>query len=549
MRRPYNRSTLFIFGAIAASALFVAHSASAATCTGPFSLQNQQPVNCLPYPNSLWNKTLPTDKMSHLMTNSDVIVNNMFTQDGIYSYPWSRRQGIGGIAPSSSAGNDGNAPLYYGKSSDPVYIVTSVAAPASGAYNPVGETFHAPNGASYNFAHSDGYLNVWDQVSNLLFSTYRFSPTEWTKLPICPGNGHAGTEADPCPASFNYAGISNWMTDPGYGNVASDTLPNGGWATHIRAQEIMNGPIPHALFLVSNCQSGGVFPGIESQGIWACPSWAQHAPIGALFFLDGGYFGEGIGSLGNGPSEESSVMPVPYRIEGAAAYEYSGISYPLYNWFFSFPHDSSNGDPSQSLSCYTAGSFQGCEFNPYINVPLYTGPNCTSSACDISKHMHIADECVAKGLAGVSGGCGTVSPPPPHPSTCTNLWDSSSAIPSGFGASYNLFSSLKEMLLQVYCGSGGATVSVGNGSNWEYIYKTGYTWNGSSWSPFNYSGSLSSDGNWILGSASHDLAGFDLTQKQSVLAYICQWDGSSWHCGCRDASCTTNYWNLQQFKQ
>src|SRR5207237_9098627 len=116
-------------------------------------------------------------------------------------------------------------------------------------------------------------------------------------------------------------------------------------------------------------------------------------------------------------------------------------------------------------------------------------------------------------------------------------------------ASYKLFSSLKELLMQIHCGSAGATVSIGNGSTLQYIYETGYTWNGSSWSPFNYSGSFSSDGNWILGSASHSLAGLDLTQKQSVLAYICDWNGTQWHCGCHDSSCTANFWNLYQLKQ
>ena len=60
---------------------------------------------------------------------------------------------------------------------------------------------------------------------------------------------------------------------------------------------------------------------------------------------------------------------------------------------------------------------------------------------------------------------------------------------------------------------------------------------------------MSSDGNWIIGSASHSFSGIDTTQKQSVLAYICEYVNNAWKCGCNNATCTSSYWNLQQFKQ
>ncbi|MDP2669008.1 MAG: hypothetical protein Q8P07_04210, partial [bacterium] len=60
-----------------------------------------------------------------------------------------------------------------------------------------------------------------------------------------------------------------------------------------------------------------------------------------------------------------------------------------------------------------------------------------------------------------------------QPSTCTNLLNSSLAVPANFGASFNWFSSAKELLLQASCGSGGSFVTVGSGSNTQYIYKTG----------------------------------------------------------------------------
>lgn len=140
---------------------------------------------------------------------------------------------------------------------------------------------------------------------------------------------------------------------------------------------------------------------------------------------------------------------------------------------------------------------------------------------------------------------------PPPTTSCPNLWNSSLAVPTNFGASYNLFSTAKELLMSVFCsGSNSASVTIGNGTQTEYIYKTGYTWTNNQWTPFDYSGSnKSADGNWIIGRANHTLNVADLTQKQSVLAYICEWTGTVWKCGCRSNACANNFWNLQQFKK
>ena len=145
---------------------------------------------------------------------------------------------------------------------------------------------------------------------------------------------------------------------------------------------------------------------------------------------------------------------------------------------------------------------------------------------------------------------GAVTAPTPTPNTCPNLWNSTLAVPASFGASFNWFSSAKELLVSVFCSGSSATVNIGNGSNTQYIYKTGHTWASNQWTAFNYSGNkMDSGGNWFIGSANHSLGTLDLTQKQSVLAYICDWNGSAWKCGCSDTACTTNYWNLQQFKK
>jgi hypothetical protein len=69
----------------------------------------------------------------------------------------------------------------------------------------------------------------------------------------------------------------------------------------------------------------------------------------------------------------------------------------------SFPHDDAGAE--EPLLCFMRTTGQECEMGIYVNVPLETGPACPSTPCDVSQHMHMADPCVAQGLAGMSGGC------------------------------------------------------------------------------------------------------------------------------------------------
>jgi Right handed beta helix region len=150
--------------------------------------------------------------------------------------------------------------------------------------------------------------------------------------------------------------------------------------------------------------------------------------------------------------------------------------------------------------------------------------------------------------------CSTPPAPPPA-GGCQNLWNCTLSVPSGFGASFNWFSTAKELLINVLCSGSSESVSVGNGSQTQYIYNQGYYWGPStssgqagSWTPYTYSCSNLLANAWCVGNASASLS-LDPTTKQSVLAYICDWNGTNWNCGCHDSSCATNYWNLQQFKQ
>ena len=84
----------------------------------------------------------------------------------------------------------------------------------------------------------------------------------------------------------------------------------------------------------------------------------------------------------------------PSRIEGAEAYATAGIECPIFKWLEDqgVPHHIDSGS-----TVYTGGWF--------ANLGNHTGVNCPDSPCGVLEHVHIADECVALGMAGLPGGC------------------------------------------------------------------------------------------------------------------------------------------------
>jgi hypothetical protein len=139
----------------------------------------------------------------------------------------------------------------------------------------------------------------------------------------------------------------------------------------------------------------------------------------------------------------------------------------------------------------------------------------------------------------------------PSGSTACHFYDSSQSISTGFGASYNAFSGSQELLLKAFCTDTSVSYPIGNGSSYLYIYNQGYYWTGSNWQNFTLSCSNLVSNAWCVGSGSHTRS-LTQSQRQSTnpyVAYVCNWTGSDWKCGCRDSACTTNYWNLQALKK
>ena len=131
------------------------------------------------------------------------------------------------------------------------------------------------------------------------------------------------------------------------------------------------------------------------------------------------------------------------------------------------------------------------------------------------------------------------------PRAC-HLYDSTTTPSPNFGVAYNALSLTKELLITVTCNQTNATATVGTGQGTQYIYKNGYQWTGTNWLPLVFTGAQTA-GEWIVGQASAPVA--YMSQENYFVAFICQWDGVAWKCGCADAACTTPQWQLQAFRQ
>lgn len=131
---------------------------------------------------------------------------------------------------------------------------------------------------------------------------------------------------------------------------------------------------------------------------------------------------------------------------------------------------------------------------------------------------------------------------------CSQL-DSTKAIPSGFGASYDLVLPGYASLMKTNCTSTGLSLEVGNNQSYQYVYKIGYFYRNGAWEPFTFS-NAKTDSDWIIGTAnaSINLSETERLNTNYVVTYVCTWTGTAWKCGCRDKACTSSHWQLQIFK-
>ena len=208
-----------------------------------------------------------------------------------------------------------------------------------------------------------------------------------------------------------------------------------------------------------------------------------------------------------------------------------------------------------------AATTDGCR--SYYDWPiLFASPRCGPSQ---SSYKRFIDDII---VMKKEGG-GTTPPPEPTPTPITpltpipsvggtlcHLLTSSNQTPTGYGASYNPLTTAKELLMSVLCQSTSATITIGNNSNYQYIYNQGYIYKGGQWQQVTYNCSNLISNAWCVGNANAtiNLTSTELSSTNYILGYVCSWtppvagQAGFWQCGCRDNACSTNYWNLQEFK-
>lgn len=413
-----------------------------------YTILQQEPPADVPYPQAFFSKKLPHagqgGPVSHLMRNSDLIVNEMMTKG------WQRCRGcgashlprIGGASYWSSPGaNDGGAnALYYASSSDPLYRIAFCQHDPAHA---TGKVFHAPSAAEYSGNCSgiwpcdtfDAKIEIWDQAQDIIFGAYGGNG-RIQSLPAC----QAQQASQACPLHLTYCSWASRSQSPGFNGgsaYATNGMPPA--AGGIRMLEEQTGQIHHAIYLETLCtDESTVFPATHG-GYTAqtCATLKSHAdpsfsysfrpPNGSLVFLDytdtdlaslksrlpawqypiiealtyyGGYIGDtgSYGGLYLGRVESGQ----PYRY-----YEQHGFpgayrkAQQFYRWLGqncntgACHHGTHANSPPYSADVYTLYPFDG--------IPRVHGR-------DILGHMHIADPCVAKGLANLGRGCSRGKP-------------------------------------------------------------------------------------------------------------------------------------------
>jgi len=297
--------------------------------TSRLTVTSQQPLTPLPYSlnsASITSKRLPFDVLSHLWGNtSTVTASNGFGKCITTNCGANTNSGVDstwGALNLPTYGNYGVPAIYWAQPTDPWWKINGCyyCTPGWSA------TFQAPSnaliaGSNYSgdgdnqFTVISPNLTTVTQVYGAPGMACGGSPNfcASVRIGVCPGGGHAGTQADPCPfpvywssasQSQNYYTSQDWqsLNAQGYRNK-SNTLGLAPYAGTIRVDEILAGLIPHAVYSVIDCiNSSGtcpgsgctkqdtVFPGWPgTPGTLACTSARQnrYRPYeGMLFFAD-----------------------------------------------------------------------------------------------------------------------------------------------------------------------------------------------------------------------------------------------------------------------
>jgi hypothetical protein len=428
---------------------------------GSYTIGNQQPITDVIYPNGLLTKPLPNSGSScipirggcgpldHLYNGcaignecSDTVAQNVLTGGNPgKTFPlgspnlWIYRYGRSSLSGPT---------FHYGSASDPVYKVVASEHDAPPPYNAVGKLFHIPNGSTIP-GTDDKVFCIWNQTgssdpdNDQLLCMFWGTNRRATAISGCsPGQG---AHSNPCPltiagtTTMYYTEATKYHdpANPGYTTLSGpwSSIGVANWGGGMRVQEMIQGKYHHALLVDVTCNNGKYgFPR-------SCMGCTQHVcrnpvnrpPSAALFFLD--YTEAQLADIKSKmtPKQQAYEYPIIEALTHYGGYNtdtqgdegYAGIALARFESEGAY-HDANLTDPifawvqhqadGAGLK-YAAGTGGSSVLSFTYNVPLETGPNCPTVACTIDRHLHIADPCIARGLAGIAGGCAS-HPVPRH---------------------------------------------------------------------------------------------------------------------------------------
>lgn len=143
-------------------------------------------------------------------------------------------------------------------------------------------------------------------------------------------------------------------------------------------------------------------------------------------------------------------------------------------------------------------------------------------------------------------------------SICFARYNATAKVPALYGAAFNLFSTGMETILNVACQPFDIAVMLTTGTvvGTQYVYKTGYYWNGGGWFPITYTGTpMAGNPDWFIAPATTTAPASELGEYHGgsitfTVAYTCQVIAAQMKCGCYDVACagtSANRWQLQSF--
>lgn len=140
--------------------------------------------------------------------------------------------------------------------------------------------------------------------------------------------------------------------------------------------------------------------------------------------------------------------------------------------------------------------------------------------------------------------------------TCLT-YPSNSTPPSGYGASWDVTTPGKELLVKSNCPTSGNSIdiTIGKGNTSQYIWSKTYLYNTAvtpaRWDMHTLTGTIDANG-WVTSGSGTKTITTPFTPTATnplfFVGYVCTFHDSRWKCGCRDATCTNKFWQLQAYK-